>query len=435
MMDRDWRDFKSVHGNLSGAREGFENACETLFKKVYPDKHVSQVSVKQGDGGIDIFIGELGIEPITVIQCKFFLESFEDSQKSQIRDSFDTAIKSEKYELKEWILCVPRVINIEENSWWFGWKHKKLKEHSRSTEFINLINGNSLIDLMKEHDVYNRLFKIEDSIKIAEIHGVIVPKKIEISKNPNIILFNNYTKNNEHYYFERSQDISFSQTLKVSNIWIFGQSGMGKTALINRNLIQDEIEYLFCDLSPVTVNSVEDVLEEIACSIEEQFDIVRCQKEQNKIKLIAKLLNDSTPNRIVVVIDELSAEDKLLKPIASSFIKLVTHYSNMSSQDKLKFVVSTIADPKLIIKNKPKASDHFQYICCDCWEAYLEKLFDVLNSSLDLNINEENKSFIIEESKKSPRILKNIFRKIVAIGNITDDSIKQVVKLTLEESY
>ena len=70
-MNRDWNDFKSTYGNISGAREAFENACESLFKAKYTDQHVSQVSVKKGDGGIDVFIGELGVEPITVIQCKF----------------------------------------------------------------------------------------------------------------------------------------------------------------------------------------------------------------------------------------------------------------------------------------------------------------------------------------------------------------------------
>ena len=96
-MNRNWVDFKGLHSNIAGAREAFEDACESLYRKINHDKHVSQVKVKMGDGGIDIFIGELGVEPITVIQCKFFLESFDNSQKSQIRDSFNTAISSKKY--------------------------------------------------------------------------------------------------------------------------------------------------------------------------------------------------------------------------------------------------------------------------------------------------------------------------------------------------
>ena len=125
-MNRDWRDFKSLNGNIAGAREAFEIACETLFRKIYSEYNTSQVAVKQGDGGIDIFIGEIGVEPIIVVQCKFFLEEFGNSQKSQIRDSFKSCILSEKYELKEWILCLPRILDIDDNIWWAEWKEKRL---------------------------------------------------------------------------------------------------------------------------------------------------------------------------------------------------------------------------------------------------------------------------------------------------------------------
>jgi hypothetical protein len=177
-MERDWQSFKALYGNIEGAREGFEKACETLFRKVYYPKPVSQMAVKQGDGGIDVFVGKFEVEPITVIQCKFFLDTFGDSQKAQIRESFNRAQKSDKYQLKEWILAVPRVIDIDENSWWYNWVERQDID-------IRLINGNELIDLMKEHDVYNQIFQMEDSIRLKEIHDVIIPKKKEISSLSN----------------------------------------------------------------------------------------------------------------------------------------------------------------------------------------------------------------------------------------------------------
>lgn len=63
-----------------GARAKFEEICSTLFKNIYINKYVKTVRLSQGDGGIDIFIGEIGNEPIEVIQCKFFPE-FGESQK------------------------------------------------------------------------------------------------------------------------------------------------------------------------------------------------------------------------------------------------------------------------------------------------------------------------------------------------------------------
>jgi hypothetical protein len=301
-MNRDWIDFKSIHSNIAGAREAFEDACESLYRKMNPGKHVSQMKVKVGDGGIDIFIGEFGIEPITVIQCKFFLDSFEDSQKSQIRDSFDTAINSDKYTLKEWILCIPRIIDIDENSWWFKWKHKKVVEHSKKASFIKLTNGNELIDLLKSNDLYNQVFKIEDSLKIAKIYNAVVPKNIEIPKetNPKIVLFNNYSKQCESFYFEREIDTEFINSLSINNIWVFGNSGIGKTVLVNRNLIKNDIDYCFCDLSPVNITNSEQVLEEILCKVEEKFDLERNSCISNKIKQITKLLCDAGKKKIII---------------------------------------------------------------------------------------------------------------------------------------
>ncbi len=434
-MNRDWNDFKSLHSNISGARQAFEQACETLFRKIHKGKSVSQVEVKQGDGGIDIFIGELGVEPITVIQCKFFLDTFEESQKSQIRGSFETALNSDKYELKEWILCIPRVIDIDEHSWWFKWKHKKIEENIKTEQFIQLVNGNELIHSFKENDLYNTVFKIEDSLKIAEIHNAIVSKKKEIPKetNPQKVLFNNYSKECENYYLEREIDKEFINSLKLNNLWVFGNSGFGKTALVNRNLTKNDIEYCFCDLSPINITSSEQVIEEIIFKVEEKFELERNPTVTNNIKQLTQLLCCTKKSKIIIVIDELSVKDnKILKEIATDLTNLVVHYGNSFQNEGLKFVVSTISNPKDIIENISKASEHFQYIDCNDWSISIEKLFEILTTSLSIDL-EEQKQHIIESCENSPRILKSIFRKIIALENINPAAIINAVKITTSE--
>jgi hypothetical protein len=433
-MNRDWNDFKALHSNIAGAREAFENACETLFRKKYPKEHVSQVSVSQGDGGIDIFIGELGQEEIIVIQCKFFLDKFEDAQKNQIRESFKTAIESDKYTLKEWILCIPRVIDINENSWWFNWKNKQITTHSKDNTFIKLINGNEIIALMRKHGVYNEIFKMEDSNRLKEIHEILCPPKKEISSisvKPNVVLFNNYNNEVEDYYAERTQDITFNETLLINNIWLSGESGKGKTALINRNLSKSCIEYIYCDLSPITIIHENDILEEIICTLEENFNLERDSKEKNLIKNIVKLLINAKKENIVIVIDELSCNDyNLLEKIATSFLSLVTHYNSKNSNTDLKFIVSTKIKPEKLIKDKSKASEYFQYICCDNWDVYLERLFDTLVNALNLELSVKDKEFILKGANKSPRILKNIIRKRIT----TDKELVKIIQQVQEES-
>ncbi len=437
-MNRTWTDFKSLHSNLAGAREAFEDACESLYKKKHKDQNVSQVKVKQGDGGIDIFIGELGVEPITVIQCKFFLESFESSQHAQIRESFNTAINADKYELNNWILCVPRVFDIDQHSWWGKWKEKQLKKHSKKNEFIKVVNGNELIDLFKEHDLYNTIFGIEDSKKIDEIHNILCPKpskKIGSSALARDILFNNYSEKNEDYYLERKTDVEFKKALDINHIWLFGKSGYGKTALLHRNLIQNEIQYCYCDLSPVFIEKVEDVFNEILSTLEEKFELEREKRETNMLKQISKILCLKTNSKVVIVIDEFSIDEELmLEKIANQLSQLVIYHNNKSQGeiDSLKFVISTIFNPKNVIRNKSKASECFHYIQCDLWEDNPEKLFDKLSHALDLDL-EDSKTYIIEKAKKSPRTIKNIFRKIIVSDSFNEEVVNKAVSQALEE--
>lgn len=259
--------------------------------------------------------------------------------------------------------------------------------------------------------------------------------KTNVNRDATVVLFNNYREECEEYYCERDEDTDFINHLQVNNIWIFGKSGKGKTTLINRNLLHNRIEYLFCDMSPITIESENDVLEDILLEIEDKFEVTRDAKQRNIIKEIVSLLNSLENKNIVIVIDEMSIEDKdILKKIASSFLKLVSHYVNNREDRDLKFVVSTISEPKDLLINSGKATDYFQYICCDDWDDYMSKLFDSLVLGLDLNVEEGDRNFIIGQSNKSPRILKNILRKMVLCKELNSANIKDIVHRTLEES-
>ena len=127
-MKKDWTDFKALYGGIEGARAGFEEACETLLRKLYPGRNVQIIRANPGDEGIDILVGEIGVEAIKVFQCKFFLDQIEGAQQAQIRDSFKSALKSEQYEIAEWTLCLPKTLDIKENHWWSGWKVREKKK-------------------------------------------------------------------------------------------------------------------------------------------------------------------------------------------------------------------------------------------------------------------------------------------------------------------
>ncbi|MBN2597801.1 MAG: hypothetical protein JXR82_13590 [Marinifilaceae bacterium] len=159
-----------------GARYIFESACEKTFKKEFENSFA--VECNPGDEGIDIFVGNFD-EPIIVYQCKFFIYSIGESQRKQIRDSFKTAYESKAYELKEWNLCVPKALNIDEHRWWATWKKKTTKKYNIK---IELLDSTSLLGFLRKHKVDEEVFGLEDSRLIADIHKYLIERENTIKE-------------------------------------------------------------------------------------------------------------------------------------------------------------------------------------------------------------------------------------------------------------
>lgn len=170
-MEKTWRDYVSIHGTIEGARAAFERDCERLLQLEHPHENVRVVRADPGDEGIDIYIGDLGIRPIRVYQCKFFLDSLGESQKSQIRGSFTRAITSAHFKVSEWILCAPLPdFNLEESKWWDAWRYKQEEGYDIS---IRLLNGSQLISRFKLAGIYNQVFQLDDSLRLAAVHEAL----------------------------------------------------------------------------------------------------------------------------------------------------------------------------------------------------------------------------------------------------------------------
>lgn len=163
-MKREWTELIGKY-ELEGARTRFEDISSTLFKKIFRDQNVRKVEVRQGDGGVDIFVGEIGLEPISVIQCKFFPNGIDESQKNQIRESFKTVMYSTDFEVKDWTLCIINTLDLSENKWWSEWKKRMSTKYNRNKNFIYLKDGDDLIQLITDNDLYNTAFEKQIQLK------------------------------------------------------------------------------------------------------------------------------------------------------------------------------------------------------------------------------------------------------------------------------
>lgn len=243
-MEKDWLILVQKY-ELEGARSKFETICLDIFKKICPKKYVNSIRCNPGDEGIDIFIGNIGEEPIEVIQCKFFFPDFGNTQKKQIRESFKTAINSKEYKVKKWTLCIINKLDIHEQKWWIGWKNRTEKAHGKKNNFITLKDGQELIKLLKENDLYNQSFEIVDSQKIDAIHQKIIGQQLNIDIKKTLKKSSNAVDQIVNYIGEKHIHVEREETDKIYN-WInndlkkdtknvlilTGEKGIGKSSVL-----------------------------------------------------------------------------------------------------------------------------------------------------------------------------------------------------------
>lgn len=119
-------DLQLLYG-IAGAREKFEEVCAQLLNAKYG---AQGVRTDAGDGGIDVFIGDFDApEGIDVFQVKYFPNGLRDSQKEQVRRSFDACVNNSNFRTKSWTLCVPLDLSQEEIAWFTKWLKKQSPEH------------------------------------------------------------------------------------------------------------------------------------------------------------------------------------------------------------------------------------------------------------------------------------------------------------------
>lgn len=118
-------------GSDEGGRTDFHRMLSALVGQVYPT--ATDIRADPGDWGIDVFVGSL-VDKISIWQSKYFYTEVGDSQKKQIRESFDSAMRhaeKEKYEVEAWTLCVACELSAPERKWWDGKKREWEKNYPR----------------------------------------------------------------------------------------------------------------------------------------------------------------------------------------------------------------------------------------------------------------------------------------------------------------
>lgn len=121
----------------------FQRFCFQLLKERHPTANLRYVEAPSGDEGLDIFCGDMD-GGLTIWQCKAFQGGIGESQKGQIRESFNTAMKY--FKPSRWVLCLSVDMDTSTHRWFQRYQHS----HRLKTA-IGLYSASDII-----HEVLHR---------------------------------------------------------------------------------------------------------------------------------------------------------------------------------------------------------------------------------------------------------------------------------------
>ena len=288
----DWDTFKKYHGGIEGARFCFEALMEELLRKENPSRNVQGVRLAQGDGGIDVFVGNIGQEKIDVYQCKYFDAGLRSSQWKQITDSYNRAVKNLDYQMNKWILCLPAELSLNEHIKWEEWK----KEHKVDSLEIGLVCGNEIIDRLSNQGLCDKYFQ--------STFPKYISKRPHGAKN---CMFRNDEVN-----------ILKGELESGNNILIYGEGGYGKTslAMLLFELVKDD----YCHL--VWVNYENSLMDSLLNSLTIYENIER----EKRIELICDFLRQQDKNTIIFLdnVDEQIQDDEYMHELEGCIAFVIT---------------------------------------------------------------------------------------------------------------
>ncbi len=162
-MSLSFMHFKHQLGD-AGARERFEEFVAAAVKAIHPSAR--PIRANPGDWGIDTYFGSLYEGDVAVWQSKFFLDVFGDSQKQQIRSSYDEARKNAAkrgYRILAWTLCIPQDLDGPGQQWWDKFVRDR-KDDGITIELWNLSEFRTLLGKPDAADVRAEYFPHLDPV-------------------------------------------------------------------------------------------------------------------------------------------------------------------------------------------------------------------------------------------------------------------------------
>jgi nucleoside phosphorylase len=305
------------------------------------------------------------------------------------------------------------------------------KEHKQSVAMNSALSA--CMEIFNSNSAFNefKILSLENSIDSFVLQNL----------NINEVLFDLYDSTKEKHYIERECDNIFNQIIKQYGIWVYGPSGCGKSNLISRNLTKNKTQFIQINLAPCIGQDIEsffkEILYEVASTVEGVHSQIQPQTFAECSKALIALLNKHFNDKeLLIFIEEIPVStSKSHREFCEKIFALVISKNFISGLDKIKFVLSSIDNPKFNIPIvQHKIHQNMSFLSLGYWEeGQIILLIDMILREFKISLTGEFKSELIQSAKGSPRFIKKFFRSIYTLNKADEKTLKMVLKETERE--
>jgi nucleoside phosphorylase len=288
------------------------------------------------------------------------------------------------------------------------------------------------------------LFASETAFKdkgIKPYCEISIPENAIFQANTNTVLFEVYKPQNEPYYLKREEDNVFNQKLSQFGIWIYGDTGCGKSNLILRNLINNKSEYISITLGSYVGEKNIALFTGILNAIQEQTgygikypihkNFPTCCKA-----IIKELKTNYNGKSVIIYLDEIPIDsNKEYRQFTKSLFALINEIHLADGLEQVRLILSSIHNPIIHIQQSDqKIHEYLHFLQLKYWEStVIESLVVLIEKPLQINLSQSVKTKLVEQAKGSPRFIKKFFKNVILKDTRTDSDLLQIIQETDNE--
>lgn len=200
----------------------------------------------------------------------------------------------------------------------------------------------------------------------------VIPDKVNYYYRPSDmhldkVFFMSYEKSCADYYLIRKADNELIKHILTKHIWVYGETGIGKSELLRRALVENNVEYIYIDLSLCDHRKVDTMFLTMYETIAECMDVTpqNDMNYQSVVKNICKLINEYQGKpKVCLFIEEIPFEEESegFREFVDKISKMIIYMTNNLYENKVIMVLSSIARPVKameVYRDKIKNTIHF----------------------------------------------------------------------------